>query len=101
MTKFNKDKQAPCPNCKNPLKGSKLFQNLSICSDCYVLADRALEKMNDQLRAIRVTYVEALRLSLVRGELRPPSIPQRDKNPPTKQQMLDALSLINGAPRIP
>jgi coenzyme F420-reducing hydrogenase delta subunit len=61
----------PCVNCKKEVEPdqAKMFAEVLVCPDCYTIAERLYERGNIELRMMLTVLKEALRLTLIRGEL--------------------------------
>jgi hypothetical protein len=58
-------------NCHKDIESSeaKMFAEVLVCPDCYVVAERLFERGNKELRMMLVVLKEMIRLALVKGEL--------------------------------
>jgi len=59
-----------CMNCGAPINDDgETVLSVVVCSTCATLARRSLEQLEDQLKQLMVLAQEAVRISLIRGEL--------------------------------
>ncbi len=75
-------KAQQCPNCYQPIADDQVraFQGVRICGNCARMVQRALDKMQKQLKFMTDMYNEVLRVALVKGELRFPELPDVPPN---------------------
>ena len=61
----------PCVNCHKDIEPdeAKMFAEVLVCPDCYVIAERLYERGNKELRIMLTELKEMIRLALVKGEL--------------------------------
>lgn len=59
-----------CMNCKGPAGEGKLFVEVLVCPTCHAVAEQLSLKAERELRAIMTVMREAIRMALVKGELR-------------------------------
>lgn len=61
----------PCVNCHKDVapEQAKMFAEVLVCPDCYIVAERLFERGNKELRMMLTVLKEMIRLALVKGEL--------------------------------
>lgn len=61
----------PCVNCHKDVEPdqAKMFAEVLVCPDCYIVAERLYERGNKELRMMLTVLKEMLRVALVKGEL--------------------------------
>ncbi len=61
----------PCVNCHKDIEPAeaKMFAEVLVCPDCYIIAERLFERGNKELRMMLTVLKEMIRLALVKGEL--------------------------------
>lgn len=61
----------PCVNCHKDVESdqAKMFAEVLVCPDCYIIAERLFERGNKELRMMLTVLKEMIRLTLIRGEL--------------------------------
>lgn len=65
-----------CVNCRNTFEGRPcIFQGVMLCKSCFYLVDHVIKRAQNELKLLFLTYTDMLRVALVRGELRPPKLP--------------------------
>lgn len=80
-----------CPNCKEQTENPQRFQDLLICDTCFRMVSHYVKKAQTEMQMIFLTYTDMLRVSLVRGELRPPQLPPDAKKGMPRQELAEAL----------
>lgn len=66
-----------CVNCRKPVdSNAKLFAEVFVCDDCFRIAETLFRRGEQELRMLLVVQKEAIRISLMRGELQFSSIQQ-------------------------
>jgi len=64
-----------CINCGCVIGQQFLFQGVVVCGDCYKIASHYLQRTKTELQMLVQTYMEMLRVALIKGQLRPPRLP--------------------------
>lgn len=64
-----------CVNCGNQIGQQFVFQGVIVCGDCYKIATHYLQRTQTELQMLVTTYIEMLRVALIKGQLRPPKLP--------------------------
>lgn len=61
----------PCVNCHKEVASdqAKMFAEVLVCPECYVIAERLFERGNKELRMMLTVLKEMIRLTLIKGEL--------------------------------
>jgi len=65
-----------CINCGNNMDRQFIFQGVVVCGDCYKIASHYLQRTKTELQMLVQTYMEMLRVALIKGQLRPPRLPE-------------------------
>lgn len=82
-----------CVNCHNTFEGRPyIFQGVMLCAACYRLVDHVIKRAQNELRLLFITYTDMLRVALVRGQLRPPKLPNGKTMP--KDELFKGLSKL-------
>lgn len=73
--------QGVCMNCREPITTApRTFQGVVICETCFRIVSRMVERTKNEMQMVFLAYTDMLRVSLVRGELRPPlAVPARQE----------------------
>ena len=60
-----------CVNCHKDVapEQAKMFAEVLVCPNCYIVAERLFERGNKELRMMLTVLKEMIRLALVKGEL--------------------------------
>lgn len=72
-----------CVNCRER-EAVSTFQGVLVCMDCFKIANHAVERAKKELAQLMVVYLDMVRICLVRGELRPPMLPEEGTMPLTE-----------------
>ena len=80
-----------CLACKQPVaeKDGKLFAECFVCPGCYQLATHLYERGERDVRWLLVMLKEALRIAILKGELR---LTEDAQGEVSKQQLLSAVA---------
>lgn len=63
-----------CMNCHNDVEKLVVFQGVPICPICDRVVERALEKARSELQMVFTTYLETIRVALVKGTMNLPTL---------------------------
>lgn len=84
--------QGTCTNCKEPLGDTtRVFQGVIICDTCFKIVSHTIERAKKELQMVFLTYTDTLRVALVKGELRPPVMPETEV---TREQFFGAVAQV-------
>lgn len=72
-----------CVNCREH-EAVSTFQGVLVCSNCFKIANHAVERAKKELAQLMVVYLDMVRICLVKGELRPPVLPEEGTMPLTE-----------------
>lgn len=61
-------------NCHNDVEKLAIFQGVPICPTCDRIVERALEKARSELQMVFTTYLETIRVALVKGAMNLPTL---------------------------
>lgn len=87
-----------CMNCRRAIEGKpSVFQGVVICSDCFMIVSHVVKRAQTELRLLFLTYTDLLRVALVKGELRPPVLPDGKTMP--KEVFFNGLAKVREALR--
>jgi len=84
----------PCKNCDKLVSESdgKIFAEVFVCPTCYAMAEQLYNKCAGELRRMLTVLREAIRISLVKGELQyGPAQPLEDM---TKEELLTTIGKL-------
>jgi len=93
-----------CLNCGCEIGQQFTFQGVVICGDCYKMVSHFIQRAKSELNLLFLTYTDMLRVSLIRGQLRPPTLPQQGMSMPKSeflkafQQQIKEMGHENSAP---
>lgn len=79
-----------CINCGCEIGQQFTFQGVVICGDCYKIVSHFIQRAKTEMKLLYLTYTDMLRVSLIRGQLRPPRLPEKSTNMP-RAEFLKAL----------
>jgi hypothetical protein len=72
-----------CVNCREH-EAVSTFQGVLVCANCFKIARHAVERAKKELAQLMVVYLDMVRISLVKGDLRPPVLPEQGTMPLTE-----------------
>jgi len=72
-----------CVNCHEK-EAVNSFQGVLVCGDCFKIAAHSVGRAKKELAQIMMVYLDMIRIALVKGELRPPVLPEGGAMPLTE-----------------
>jgi hypothetical protein len=72
-----------CVNCRER-EAVITFQGVLVCSDCFKIATHSVDRAKKELAQLMMVYLDMVRIALVKGELRPPVLPEERTMPLTE-----------------
>lgn len=79
-----------CLNCGCEIGQQFTFQGVVICGDCFKMVSHFLQRAQTEMKLLFLTYTDMLRVSLIRGQLRPPKLPDKGMSMP-RAEFLKAM----------
>lgn len=82
-----------CVHCDSPLneENTKSFQKVLVCSSCFLIANRLLDKIHNELEMLKNLATENIRLALIEKRLLQQAQPRGE--PTTRQVLQEVLNL--------
>lgn len=78
--------QLICTNCKARLMDKRhVFQGVIICNDCFKIVSHTIKRTQEELKMLFLVYTDMIRVSLLKGEFRPPVMPPSGKKLPQEE----------------
>lgn len=75
-----------CTNCQTSLAGKRqVFQGVIICDNCYKMVSHSIKRTQEELKMLFLVYTDMIRVSLLKGEFRPPVLPPSGKKLPQEE----------------
>ena len=82
-----------CVNCRNTFEGRPcIFQGVMLCKSCFRLVDHVIKRAQNEMKLLFLTYTDMIRVALVKGELRPPRLPNEKEMP--KDELFKGISKL-------
>ena len=70
-----------CINCGDQIDRPHVWQGVTICENCFKIVSHVIAKTKEEMQQVFLLYTDMIRVALVKGELRPPKLPQQRKMP--------------------
>jgi len=64
-----------CINCGGEIDRPHVWQGVQICEDCFKIVSHVIKKTKEEMQQVFLLYTDMIRVALIKGELRPPKLP--------------------------
>lgn len=71
-----------CINCGEEITRTHVWQGIQICSNCFKIVSHTIAKTKKEMQQVFLLYTDMIRVALIKGELRPPVLPDTKTMPP-------------------